>query len=346
MNKVVFIGPYGGGKVPTNGASIKNYHIIKVLQSMGIKATLIDTEKWRRNPLILLRVLWYSIVWRKAKFIVSTSNQSAYYLLSILTLFPSKRDVVYWVIGGNVANWIKEGRLRAKPFMAASHILCEGDSMKTVFGEMGISNVITVPNFKHITYQPRRNSARSQELRFVFLSRVDESKGCDVIFQAVKCLNNDGMKSRFNVTFYGPIADTYKAKFYRQIEEIENVTYGGFIDLRDVKNYDYLVNYDVMLFPTFWYNEGFPGVLIDAFIAGLPIIASDWNLNKDLVQDGITGLVIPPKDANSLSSAMKYLIENRQVVEDMSLLCAAKAMEYDTNHVLTQELFDKVGIKN
>ena len=56
-NKIVFIGPMGGGVVPTNGASIKNYYILKRLKDLGYNIISVDTEKWRTNPFVLLKLL-------------------------------------------------------------------------------------------------------------------------------------------------------------------------------------------------------------------------------------------------------------------------------------------------
>ncbi|MFR3494185.1 MAG: glycosyltransferase [Blautia sp.] len=39
-----------------------------------------------------------------------------------------------------------------------------------------------------------------------------------------------------------------------------------------------LKNYDALLFPTYYEGEGFAGTIIDAFAAGLPVIASDWKV--------------------------------------------------------------------
>lgn len=103
-------------------------------------------------------------------------------------------------------------------------------------------------------------------------------------------MNQKGFERKINLTFYGPIQEDYKKNFLSQVEMLNNVKYGGFLDLRDEKNYDILSEYDIMLFPTFWEGEGFPGILIDALIAGIPVIASDWNLNKYIIQDKISKL--------------------------------------------------------
>ena len=110
--------------------------------------------------------------------------------------------------------------------------------------------------------------------------------------------------------------------------------------MRDNRNYDILANYDVMLFPTFWSGEGFPGIVIDALISGLPIIATDWNINKEVVIDKKTGMLIPPHDIDALVNAMKVCINQMDYVKEMSKHCQKQCMSYDMDSVLSKNLFN------
>lgn len=57
-HKIIFIGPMGGGGIPTNGASVKNYYIVKKLREYVANLKVVDTERWKENPLVLLRLLY------------------------------------------------------------------------------------------------------------------------------------------------------------------------------------------------------------------------------------------------------------------------------------------------
>jgi len=78
------------------------------------------------------------------------------------------------------------------------------------------------------------------------------------------------------------------------------------------ESYVLLADYHVMLFPTYWKGEGFPGVIIDAFVAGLPVIASDWNMNRDIVLEDRTGVLISINDSEALAKSMKQVIEEKE----------------------------------
>lgn len=339
--KIIFVGPYGGGKIPTNGASIKNYYILNKLKEFSQKVISIDTELWKSNPLILLRLLLTIILNPNATFIISLNNLSAYRLLGIFRVLPSKRSIYYWVIGGSIADWIREGKVNKKNYEVVNKFLVEGDSMVDTLKECGFDNAICVPNFKKISYIPKKKSG-TDVVEFIFLSRITPPKGCDLILSVTKQLN-EKYKNRFIVDFYGEIAPDYQT-FRDKVVSLPNVSYKGFIDLRDTKNYDIISQYDAMLFPTFWHGEGFPGIMIDAFIAGLPVIATDWHLNKDIVNSGKNGFLINPNDPGELYEAMEYCILNSETIRKMSTICQKYAMKYDVDNVVNHKLFNEIGL--
>ena len=120
------------------------------------------------------------------------------------------------------------------------------------------------------------------------------------------------------------------------------VSYDGFLDLRNWENYKVLSGYDVMLFPTYWNGEGFPGTIIDAYIAGLPVIASDWSMNEELIEHEVTGWIIPPQDEMSLSNRMKQVICNRGCLGEMSRACQKQSINYKADKIISYELLEKI----
>lgn len=64
---------------------------------------------------------------------------------------------------------------------------------------------------------------------------------------------------------------------------------------------------DALVFPS--YREGFPNVVIEAGAMGLPSIVTDINGSREIVEDGVNGLVIPSKDEEALLEAMRRMVE-------------------------------------
>lgn len=63
--------------------------------------------------------------------------------------------------------------------------------------------------------------------------------------------------------------------------------------------------------------EGFGIVFCEAAAAGVPSVAADSGGVSDAVRDGETGILVPPKDPEAAARAIRYLVENRAVREEM-----------------------------
>lgn len=342
IHKVIFIGPAGGGNVPTNGASVKNYFIVKQLTACVGEIITVDTEKWRCNPLLLIKLLFIILFNPNGRYILSLNSMSAYRLLWFMSILPGKRQIFYWIIGGSAVRWIREGKVAQHVYDVVHLFLAEGKSMVDELKLLGFSNAVYVPNFKRINCLPNKNNQGSI-IRFVFISRITPQKGCDYILSAVEKLN-EKYEGLFEVDFYGEISSEYLT-FKDTVSRIPNAHYMGFVDLRN-DNYDSISSYDVMLFPTYWHGEGFPGVLIDAFVAGLPVIASDWHLNGEIITNGKTGFLIKVHDEQELYEKMEMCILNPDAIRELSKNCQAEALKYDSNTILTKEFFESIRLIN
>lgn len=67
---------------------------------------------------------------------------------------------------------------------------------------------------------------------------------------------------------------------------------------------------DLFVFPSLPRGEGMPGVLIEAGLSGLPIVATDVPGVRSVIVDGETGVVVPPDDLGALVSATAALVSD------------------------------------
>ena len=292
--RIIFIGPYSKGRIPTDGAAIKNCHILNRLHKLIPSLVKIDTDGWKKRPWLLVRILMMVVCNSRSKYILSLNNDSANKLIRIIHKIAPQASVIYWVIGGSIGKWLCEKRVNANDYKWLTNIIVEGDSMKRQMETVGLRNVTTMPNFKSLVSIEKSHNVCSSILKLVFLSRINPEKGCNLILDAADILNKRGYSGNYTIDFYGSIEPHYKKIFISRINALQNVRYQGFLDLRICSNYNKLANYDAMLFPTYWHGEGCPGVVIDAYMCGLPILASDWNLNRDYIVDNKTGVLFEP----------------------------------------------------
>lgn len=73
---------------------------------------------------------------------------------------------------------------------------------------------------------------------------------------------------------------------------------------------------DVFVFPSY-YREGVPRVLLEAGACGLPIVAADMPGCREVVRDGETGFLVPPREPEALTAAIVHLVRDAALRERM-----------------------------
>ena len=345
-NELIFIGPMNLGNTPGTGDTMKNQLFLDRFVQVFDKVITIDTMNWKKRPWVMVRLVRVLLTHPQTKVVISANPGSADTLIQFIKKLHLKNECFYWVVGGAFHNTVKKGILQASTYDFLKGIFVQGQSMVDSLAENGLHNAVYVPNSKIIDHYGVKLPKQDGKTHFVFLSRVEEYKGCTDIMKSVDALNDAGYKGKFDVVFYGRESESadYAKEFQSMIENHPETAYNGLLNLRDTKNYDELAQYDVMLFPTYWQGEGFPGIVIDAYIASLPIIASDWNLNKDVIEDGITGWIIPTHDVEALTNRMKYTIDHPEEVKKMAETCRERVAQYDSRVVLSEENLKKLGL--
>ena len=342
--KIIFIGLVGIGHSRMGGEIMKNRLMIEHLRKYNYDICVIDFYGWRKRPWIFLKLLLKILFNPRAALILSSNSQNIFPIIKLMYFTKSKRVIIFWVVGGIFHNKVAAGIHKVKYINYITANIVQSNKMVLELKRCGVNNALFVPNSKPINYIPKKLSTYGANIRFVFMSRIVQGKGCNLIIEAVNHLNAEGFINKYGVDFYGKIDDAYYKEFTQKLDNLENVNYRGFLNVRENLGYDELSKYDVMLFPTYWVGEGFAGIFIDAFIAGLPIIVSDWNHNREFIKDGVTGIVVASQNVSELAAAMRNVIEKKVDIVKMSENCQIEAMNYNMDNVITKELLEKIGL--
>lgn len=343
MKRLIFIGGVGASN-DFGGELTKNKYLINALNKKAINVLVVDTHGMRKRPWRVIKLFMVLLFHPKCNIVISTSLGNVYWLIKLFYYLKTKRKITYFGIGGCFSKLTLDGLFDKKYLSVFNIIIVEGNKMKKELEICGLDSVV-VPNFKKIDYIPDLtiNRKPSDNTRFVFLSRLHPEKGVDLILDCVSELNSNGFCGRFVVDFYGGFeSEEYKQIVESRLRVLPNTKYQGKLDLMSHEGFNILSSYDVMLFPTYWNGEGFPGVVIDSYIAGLPLIASDWNFNAEFIDDGVTGVIIPSKDKDALCEAMRKVIVDKSRIIEMSGMCQKKALLFDVDNVVTDELIEMI----
>lgn len=141
-------------------------------------------------------------------------------------------------------------------------------------------------------------SKQSAARKFVFVGHVKPTKGVLDIKAAA-----DFLDDAITIDIYGPLRDGLLAKDFAD----SRVNYCGELHPDDV--WKMLRLYDVLLLPTYHTGEGYPGVILEAYCNGLPVIASAWNAIPEIVDED-SGILIEARNVVALREAMQLLIDD------------------------------------
>lgn len=179
---------------------------------------------------------------------------------------------------------------------------------KLVEGLIPPELIVTKPNF----VQPDPAPASDPTGPFLFVGRLAEDKGIETLIHAWEQLPPT---IRLRIVGDGPLGPAARAAAAR----LPNVEAVGHVPHEAI--FDQLHTARALVFPSRWY-EGAPVTIMEAFAAGLPVIASKIGAMDGMVIDDVNGFLFQPADAGSLAERVRWLAEH----EDDRLRLGAGAL--------------------
>ena len=308
---------------PVGGAAVNFEDMVTQLKLRSIDVTIVDISRPRVN--LGVRQVWHnfaavvSLIWRVVgrvlfndAVVMHISAKSVWWLGSGLWLICStfRRPVVLKFIGGDFAK-IYDGYSAAKrrwanaSYMRCALILVQTEAVRKRFADR--ENVQWFPN----TRDTRTSGAapRGAARRFIFVSQLRMEKGLREAVDACRELPSDCC-----LNVYGPImANTDLSVFDGQDRSV----YRGVLAPEEVP--DALERHDVLVLPTYWEVEGYPGIVLEALQCGRPVISTTWRSVPEVVEDGRSGLLVAPRSTSAVRDAIERVIGDPELYR---ALCA------------------------
>lgn len=168
---------------------------------------------------------------------------------------------------------------------------------KSKFIEAGFpSNKIVVkPNFLADSFISSKQNIEEKK-GALFVGRLSKEKGINTLLQAWK-----NMPYSLSFLGEGPLLNKVKS------ETIDTITCLGQQTASEVRTK--MLQSSFLVMPSEWY-EGFPMVLVEAFAHGLPVLASNLGSMKEIVEEGVTGLLFTSGNSNELAEKARWLFEH------------------------------------
>ena len=174
---------------------------------------------------------------------------------------------------------------------------------------------------------------------FVFISRVMSAKGIDQFLDAAKYIRSKYAFTRFHVC--GSCDEDYTEEL-KMLDEEGVITYHGQVsDIRTVHGFSACT-----VHPTY-YPEGMSNVLLESCASARPIITTDRAGCREIVEDGVNGYVVKPKDASDVISKIEeFLALSWEQRRNMGLAGREKVVkEFDRRIVIEKYLAEIDGVR-
>ena len=184
-------------------------------------------------------------------------------------------------------------------------------------------------------FKPRERAFDAPALRVLLASRLLWDKGIAEYVDAARRLRAEGRSLRFLLAGDpdpGNPASVPEEKVREWASE-GVVEWLGHVD--DIAGL--LASVDVVALPS--YREGLPKSLIEAAACGLPLVATDVPGCREVVADGVDGLLVPVRDAAALAAAFARLDDDRALCGRLGAAACSKALQrFDERIVIARTL--------
>lgn len=332
MRKVSIIGNFDIKNNSYNGQTIKTRIVASELESLygASEIKRVDTAGGKSVVLRLLFQLFGCVAHSRNVIILPAQNGIKVILpLVVIYNFLFSRRIHYVVIGGWLAELLGKNRWLI-PFAKRLYMIYpETKNMKDSLGGLGLHRVVVMPNCKplHILTSDELSGYNLRPMRFCIFSRITPTKGIDDAIKAVSLANEKACKTIATLDMYGNVEACDRPWFDAlQVSMPETVAYRGKVAFD--KSVFTLKDYTALLFPTYYPGEGLAGTVIDAFAAGLPVVASDWHDNANIITDNKNGFIFPTHDVNRLAEIILDIYRCQDCLVPMKLNCIQSAQAF------------------
>jgi colanic acid/amylovoran biosynthesis glycosyltransferase len=205
------------------------------------------------------------------------------------------------------------------------------DPEKIVVHKMGVD----LNKFSFRSPQIKENGS----IRLLSVGRLVEKKGFEYAIRAVGAVRENHPHIEYKIAGDGPLQKDLQ-------ELIDRLRINDRVELLGAvpqeKIVDLIGNAHLFLAPSVHSSdgdqEGIPVVLMEAMAKGLPVISTYHAGIPELINDGVSGLLVPERDTEALTEKLKYLIEHLEIWPKM----AAAGREHVRTHHNIDALNDRL----
>lgn len=197
---------------------------------------------------------------------------------------------------------------------------------------------VPLENYKQAS--PQRVSAEKERLNIPpdykvvgTVSRLYEQKGVRYFIDAIPIIREKYPRAKFIVAGDGPLQEELELQARQLGVEADTIFTGFCPDMPFI-----LSLLDIKVLPSLW--EGVPFTVYEAMAMGKPIVSTNVDGLKEVLEDGRNALMVPPKEPSLLAEKILFLLENEEVARSLGEQAREDSKRYHIN--LTVRKFEEL----
>ncbi|MBI2453946.1 glycosyltransferase family 4 protein [Candidatus Peregrinibacteria bacterium] len=177
-------------------------------------------------------------------------------------------------------------------------------------------------------FRGKNFNSRKSECIILCVGELHERKGQKYLIQAVKKVFEAGAEAKLVFAGDGP-EKKKKKKMARKFGE-KIIFLGRRKDVSEL-----MAAADIFVLPSL--REAFGLVLVEAAVTGIPIIATSVGGIEETIENGKTGILVPPADSDALAAAILRIIEKPELGTSLATAAREHALRYFAAERMAEE---------
>lgn len=358
MKKVMFIAP---------AKSIHTQRWVTSIAKRGWKVFLISLPdaKWE-NPIEIsnLKIVYLPIAGKGGYYlnalalykiyinikpdVINVHYASGYGTLARIAKLP---DVILSVWGSDVYEFPYQSKIKnfiirnnikyAKKVASTSYCMARqankvvGEDLHCTITPFGVD----INLFKH------KKEKNSDKFIFGIIKTLEPKYGINYLIDAYSIFvkNTEGAKETTELRIYGDGADKEILQKQACSTNLPGIYFGGKIVNNKVP--DILNDFDVFCCSSISDSESFGVAAVEAMACELPVIATDVDGFKEVIEDGINGVIVPRKDPEAMAEKMLYFYDHHELVKNMGKVGRMRVIQkynWENNVNTMLELYESI----
>ena len=170
----------------------------------------------------------------------------------------------------------------------------------------GLDTELFTPEQRDPAFWKQFGSA-GEGVRLLFVGRVSKEKDLDILVQAFQRLRKEKVPVQLSIVGHGPYSETLA-------KVMPEACYTGYLSGTELAQA--YASSDIFVFPST--TDTFGNVIIEAQAAGLPVVVSDVGGPRELVTEGVNGLITRALNVVDIAQAIRRLVEDEPMRKSMS----------------------------